>query len=191
MESFLMSTQERPEDLIVAWRRQPDGSLVTFAALSKMVEQVDDETGAITPLSPIHAADIDVAEVQAIVGSQLPALVAERDDAIAARDQALADRDAKEAERAEFAARVAELEAQASPQVGVVSRMQARLALLNAGLLDQVEAAVDAGDRALQIYWDNASHFHRDHPLLLQLAAAIGLTAEQVDQLFAAAAQIT
>jgi hypothetical protein len=72
----------------------------------------------------------------------------------------------------------------------VVSRMQAKMALLAAGLLDDVEAAVSAGSAELQIYWNEASDFHRDHPVLIGMTEALGLTAEQTDALFIAAGQI-
>jgi hypothetical protein len=72
-----------------------------------------------------------------------------------------------------------------------VSRMQARIALLQAGLLDDVEAAVAAGPRAMQIAWADASEFHRTSPTITALASALSLTDEAVDGLFAAATTIT
>jgi hypothetical protein len=71
-----------------------------------------------------------------------------------------------------------------------VSRLQARLALNAAGLLASAEAAVAAADMATQIYWADASVFHRDHPLIAAIAGVLGLSDEQVDDLFAAAAAI-
>lgn len=71
-----------------------------------------------------------------------------------------------------------------------VSRMQAKLALNAAGLLDDVETAVAAASRAVQIYWAEVSEIHRDHPILLEMTSAMGWTETQIDELFMAAAAI-
>lgn len=71
-----------------------------------------------------------------------------------------------------------------------VSRMQAKLALHTGGLLDDVEAAVAAAPREVQIYWAEVSELHRDHAILNQMTEALGWTSEQVDDLFRAAAAI-
>ncbi len=73
-----------------------------------------------------------------------------------------------------------------------VSRLQARLALLAAGKLDEIEAAIAAAaDRTLAIYWQDTSHFHRDHPRLLALATSLGMSPAEVDALFLAASEIS
>lgn len=71
-----------------------------------------------------------------------------------------------------------------------VSRMQAKLALHAQGLLDDVEAAVASASREVQIYWAEVSELHRDHSILIEVTSALGLTSEQVDDLFRAAAAI-
>ena len=71
-----------------------------------------------------------------------------------------------------------------------VSPAQARLALLGAGLLDQVEAIVAAADVPTQIAWRNASVIERNSPTVAALAAALGLTDAQLDDLFTTAAGI-
>lgn len=71
------------------------------------------------------------------------------------------------------------------------SRFQARAALHVAGLLAQVEAAVAAADPLVQIAWADAVEFYRDSPTIAALQGAVGLTDEQVDDLFRSAAQIT
>jgi hypothetical protein len=71
-----------------------------------------------------------------------------------------------------------------------ISPGQARMALLNAGLLDQVEAAVAAADKATQIAWQYATEIRRTDPLITTLGTALGLTAAQIDALFVAAAAI-
>jgi len=71
-----------------------------------------------------------------------------------------------------------------------VTARQARLGLLGAGLLDDVEAALASLEgpqgRAARIEWEYALEIRRDSPLIAALAPALGLTGEQVDDLFRA-----
>lgn len=71
----------------------------------------------------------------------------------------------------------------------VVSKMQARLALLEAGKLDSIEAAVAAADAATQIYWADVSEIHRNHPVVLAVTGGVGISPEQLDELFRQAAK--
>ncbi len=71
-----------------------------------------------------------------------------------------------------------------------VSMRQARLALLGAGLLDDVEAAVASSTKDVQIEWEFSSELRRDWPTLVLLAGALGLTDAQLDALFAQAATL-
>lgn len=71
-----------------------------------------------------------------------------------------------------------------------VTPRQVRLLLLSQNLLSQVEAIIAASDAATKITWGFASEFRRDDPLLTALAAQLGLTDEQVDAFFIAAAQL-
>lgn len=82
----------------------------------------------------------------------------------------------------------------ATPTVPVpfeVTMRQARLALLGAGLLDDVEAAINAmsdpAKTAARIEWDYSNTLRRDHPLVATLGAGLGLTSGQLDDLFIAA----
>ena len=73
-----------------------------------------------------------------------------------------------------------------------VSQAQARIALLDAGYLDLVEAAIQQmpgieGRRA-RITWEFASFIRRDDPLTLQMADALGMSIAQMDALFIYAA---
>jgi hypothetical protein len=77
-----------------------------------------------------------------------------------------------------------------NPAPQVVSRMQAMVALGDAGLLGQVQAWVNGQDAATQLIWSNASSFSRSSALLAKAAAALNLTSAQVDQLFVAAAAV-
>ena len=80
-----------------------------------------------------------------------------------------------------------------SPPVVVpesVTPRQVRLILLQQGLLANVEAMIAQQDEATKITWEFASEFRRDDPLLLALSANLGLTSEQIDQFFIAAAAL-
>lgn len=74
----------------------------------------------------------------------------------------------------------------------IVSRFQAKAALLNAGLLSQVEELVAHPDTdvLVKLAWAEATPFERNSPTVSWLASALGLTDQQVDDLFIAAAQI-
>lgn len=70
-----------------------------------------------------------------------------------------------------------------------VTRRQMKLALLQQDLLSAVEAAVLASsDPALTINWQDALDFRRDHPFVLQMAALLGKTEAEVDEMFVLAA---
>lgn len=77
-----------------------------------------------------------------------------------------------------------------------VSARQIRLWLIRQGIpLAQVDAAIDAIPDQLQrdsvrVEWDYAPYVERSHPMIIPLAAALGLTEQQVDQAFIEAATI-
>jgi hypothetical protein len=70
-----------------------------------------------------------------------------------------------------------------------VTMRQARLALLNAGLLDDVNTLL-ADDQEALINWEFASHVYRSDKLVGQLQGALGMTDEQIDGLFLAASKL-
>lgn len=72
----------------------------------------------------------------------------------------------------------------------VVTPRQAKLALYGAGLLETVEAAIAAADKATQITWNEAIEFRRDDPLINGLGKQLGLTDAQIDQLFVTASKL-
>lgn len=72
----------------------------------------------------------------------------------------------------------------------VVSRFQAKAALLQAGLLVDVENAVASGDVLTQLAWSEAVEFHRTSPMIAKLAVTVGLSPEQIDDIFRAAKAI-
>lgn len=71
-----------------------------------------------------------------------------------------------------------------------VTPLQTKIALNRAGLLDQVESHIASADRETQLAWESASEFRRDSPLLLTMAAAVGISDAQLDELFLAAKEI-
>lgn len=75
-----------------------------------------------------------------------------------------------------------------------VTMRQARLALLQAGLLATVDAAVAAmtgpEGEAAKICWEYSAEVWRADPFLTQLTAALSMTNEQVDNLFTVAATL-
>lgn len=70
-----------------------------------------------------------------------------------------------------------------------ITRRQARLALLFAGLLDSVDAVIDSipdpmARAVAKIEWNEALTIDRASPLITELAPALGLTEADVDNLF-------
>ena len=71
-----------------------------------------------------------------------------------------------------------------------VSPRQARLALIQAGLYDQVTTTISSSDKTTQVWWEFASVIERQNPILLRVAAQIGLQYYQIDSLFILAATL-
>lgn len=73
-----------------------------------------------------------------------------------------------------------------------VTAYQARIALLDAGLLGDVEALMGSLEvtPAAKIAWEYATVWLRDSVFIAELAPALGLTSEQIDALFIAAADV-
>lgn len=69
----------------------------------------------------------------------------------------------------------------------VVSRFQAKAALMGAGLLTPVEAAIAQSDALTQLAWAEAVELRRTSPMIAAVAQAIGLSDTDVDDLFRAA----
>lgn len=86
----------------------------------------------------------------------------------------------------------AQIDEAAAKAKRVVSPSQARLALKRANMLAQVEALIDGlpKDDDVHIVWDYANEWHRDSPFINNLGAALGLSAQQIDDLFALAATL-
>ena len=74
-----------------------------------------------------------------------------------------------------------------------VTPFQAKSALLDAGLLDDIEALIadPSTDRVVVLAWNNAIQFERLSPMVAGIATALGWSDEQLDALFAQAAEVT
>jgi len=69
----------------------------------------------------------------------------------------------------------------------VITMRQARLALLDAGLLPTVDAAIANGtDEALKIEWEYATECKREWESLVAMATALGMSELDLDNLFIA-----
>lgn len=81
------------------------------------------------------------------------------------------------------------------PQVpGAVTMRQARLALLGAGMLEQIDTAINAlpspQKEAAKIEWEYSQEVQRHNGFVSVLAPALGLTSAQLDALFLQASQL-
>ena len=71
-----------------------------------------------------------------------------------------------------------------------VTMRQARLALLSAGLLDDVEMVIAAAGRAAQLEWEYAAVVERSNPAVAIVQQQQALTDAQIDDLFREAAKL-
>ena len=71
-----------------------------------------------------------------------------------------------------------------------VTMRQARLALLSAGLLDDVEMVIAAAGREAQLEWEYAAAVDRSNPAVAVVQQQEALTDEQIDDLFREAAKL-
>lgn len=78
-------------------------------------------------------------------------------------------------------------------QTMIVSKFQGKAALLQAGLLTDVEALVadPQTDPLVVLAWNDVTEFRRLSPMIAGIASALGWTDEQLDTLFEAAALIS
>lgn len=75
----------------------------------------------------------------------------------------------------------------------IVSPYQARIALLNAGLLERVEALMSdpSTPQAAKIAWEYATEWDRSSDFISSLGPSLGLTDADIDNLFIAASKVT
>jgi hypothetical protein len=81
-----------------------------------------------------------------------------------------------------------------TPIPQVVTMRQARLALLQQGLLANIQAAIDSLDEPAKsgasIEWEYSQTVERTRPFVLTLGEALGLTDDDLDALFELAATL-
>lgn len=71
-----------------------------------------------------------------------------------------------------------------------VTMTQARLALLQYDVLDQIEAVIPTLGRAAQIEWEYRPSIHRNHALVTTIKQQFGWTDALLDELFTLAATL-
>lgn len=170
----MIETRTRPYEVLI--RHLPDG---TVAAHQRTLREVLEDGVVISALEG-DARPLAAEEVADLVGTMLPAVLAERDA---------------------LSAQVLDLQAQlagqpsAEPAVLTADRRQVRLKLLSephelGTRLDAVEAWVATQTRAVQIEWETATVIRRDHPMVAVMGIFFGLDTAGLDQWFREAASI-
>jgi hypothetical protein len=71
-----------------------------------------------------------------------------------------------------------------------ITLLQGRLALRQAGLIDQANTAVQASTPDVQDMWEYSATLDRQNPTLIKLAQQLNLSDPEIDQLFIAAASL-
>ena len=71
-----------------------------------------------------------------------------------------------------------------------VSPRQIRQALTRANLRTTVEAAIAAGDQDTKDWWEFATQFERQHPMVVAMGKSLKQTDAQLDQLWQLAATL-
>lgn len=161
-----------------------------------------------TPEEVQSADDKAIAQQQAMIAtltaerdslqSQVAELTTSRDDLQTQLDEATtslatatgqvetltSERDSALEQIATLQSRINELTAE--PDVAIVSRRQARLALVDMKLFEIVEKSVYEGPLTVRIEYE-AETWRRDNPTLIAMATALGMSDEQIDQFFALA----
>lgn len=106
------------------------------------------------------------------------------------------ERDALRSQVTTLEAEVARLTALVPPPVDpnavpvFITALQGRLALKRSGLLETVETAILTANGETQIWWEYAAEWHRTNAVLVALATSLGLSDQQVDDLFRLAGSI-
>jgi len=179
-----------PYELICRWDRatgQYKGTAIRWA--DGTIQAVGDGAGEYPLTDVLEQLHVDaLAEVERLTAAAATAETA-RTEAEQARDAAIAERDAAAEERDRLAAQIA---AEAEAAKRAVPAHQLRLAIRDAGMRDAVDAflAAQPAGSALVESWEYAPYIRRDSVLVAAAADTLGLTDEQLDRLFAAAAAI-
>lgn len=72
----------------------------------------------------------------------------------------------------------------------MVTMRQAKLALLQQGLLASVDSAINQAGDAAKIEWQHATEVKRDNALVTAVASQLNLTEQQLDDLFTLASTL-
>ena len=72
----------------------------------------------------------------------------------------------------------------------IVSRFQGRVALMQAGILDDIETYMLTADPFEREAWNSITEMRRSSPMTIRLGALFGLTSDMMDDLFRFAATI-
>ena len=161
--------------------------------------EISSKIGDAMPVSLAGGAGFPLAQIlsalntSAIVDSEaktaeIATLKTAKADADTARDAAVAEKDGKAAEVAELTAQLAALQ----PPIDSFSRKAIKVALSDAGLLDQFEATIsdpqDGPQKLAMISWEEDDTFTQTSPALVLTFARMKLTSEQIAALLVAAA---
>jgi hypothetical protein len=201
--SLLSQVQTLTDDLAAMTTDRDAEKTAKETALSDKTAaetQRDAETAAKTSaLDQIAALTTAKAEAATAAAEALSAVQADLTTARAATRSVEMERDAALTAKTALESQVAALEAQLNPidvnGFAILSAVQVRLALLAAGItFAHVDAAIDALPAGVErdtarTYWEYSVELHREHPLIGQFAAALGLTDEQVDTMWRGASQ--
>lgn len=71
-------------------------------------------------------------------------------------------------------------------KIPTINRRQAKLYLLEIGILDDVETLITTP--STKIWWNDTAVFERDHPLVTQVLTALGKSSTEIDTMFIQAA---
>lgn len=83
----------------------------------------------------------------------------------------------------EYVEEVLEDFTQPSP-IPTLTPRQIRFVLNQANLREQVESMVAQSDQYTKDWWEWSNEFKYDHPILQAMASQLGLSSEQVEQMF-------
>lgn len=190
--------QQTPYEFLVRWTNGTvAGAHIRF--LERLVEDgvvTSEKEGDAQPVSMAGGAGFPIADILSAIQSTALTDLATAQAAKAASDMALKTvQDAFTAEQGKSADLQAQIDAYTPPASSTsVTMRQARLALLSAGLLDQVTAAIAAlpepDKSAALIEWEYAATVERDSGLIPTMGTALGLSTAQLDALFATAAML-
>lgn len=160
------------------------------AVMAQRVETIDGRTRFIEPIDLLIGFDgtelpPEVQDALAAINTQQQNTIVELKEQLTTltseRDAAVSQATSANEQIATLQNQLAELTAE--PTVPVVSRRQARLALLQMGLFDSIESAVYSGPKGIQIEYE-ADVWRRDNPTLIAMVEQLGMSSEQLDQFF-------